>query len=435
MSVSKQAINKALSQVYDPDLGQSIVKLGFVKDIDIQDGAVSLSIELTSPACPVKDALKAEAEEAIRSLPGVQRVAITMTARSPKAAQPVEKSGLAAVGNLIAVASGKGGVGKSTVAASIARELANRGYAVGLLDVDLYGPSIPTLFEHHEVGLSGDGNEMVVPEDFDGLKVMSFGFWLGEQPAIMRGPMVSNYVTQFLHQVNWGTLDYLFLDLPPGTGDVQITLTQSARIDGAVIVTTPHVLSAADVGKAVRMFDRVSVPILGVVENMSYFVAPDTGARYEVFGSGAGRRISEQFGLPILGNLPLSAEEYGGPIRTNPHTNEVRQAVDEMVRSLGRARVGVSVPDVTTDENSLTLRYADGEKVSVDFCTLRAGCGCAVCVDEFSGEQKLDPASIPKDIHPESVGQIGNYALSIKWSDGHDTGFFPYRRIKELAGV
>lgn len=433
MSISEQQINQALSEVYDPDLGQSIVKLGFVKDIDIQDGAVSLSIELTSPACPVKDALKAEAEEAIRALPDVKSVAITMTARSPKAAQPVEKSGLQDVGNLIAVASGKGGVGKSTVAASMARELANRGYAVGLLDVDLYGPSIPTLFDHHEVGLSGDENDMVMPEDFDGLKVMSFGFWLGEQPAIMRGPMVSNYVSQFLHQVNWGVLDYLFLDLPPGTGDIQITLTQSARIDGAVIVTTPHVLSAADVGKAVRMFDRVSVPILGVVENMSHFVAPDTGTKYEVFGTGAARRISEQFGLPILGRLPLSAEEYGGPIRTNPHTNEVRQAVDEMVRSLGRARVGVSVPDVTTDESSLTLLYADGETVSVDFKTLRAGCGCAVCVDEFSGEQKLDPDSIPDDIHPESVGQIGNYAVSIKWSDGHDTGFFPYRRIKELA--
>ncbi|MEE8441391.1 MAG: P-loop NTPase [Spirochaetia bacterium] len=432
--MDNNTINEALSQIVDPDLNKDIVSLGFVKEIKIAGGAVSIDLELTTPACPVRDQFRSRAKELVGALPGVETVEVNLSSRKPVRKPEAKQSGLDTVDSIIAVASGKGGVGKSTIAAAMAMELVRQGYRVGLLDMDIYGPSVPTLFEHHEVGLAGDDNNMVVPENKEGLLVMSFGFWLGPQPAIMRGPMVTNYVQQFLHQVNWGTLDYLFLDLPPGTGDVQITLTQSVQMDGAVIVTTPHALSGADVGKAIQMFDKVSVPILGVIENMSYFEAPDTGKRYHIFGRGAAQRIAEHYGLPILGQLPISAQEFGGPTTRSPRSSELRSAVEQTVRYLGMSRAGRSHPEEEHDEHTLSLVWPDGEKVAIDLRTLRAGCRCAVCVDEYSGKPLLNIASIPEDIHPTAVGRIGNYALSIDWSDGHTTGFFPYSRIRELAG-
>jgi ATP-binding protein involved in chromosome partitioning len=337
------------------------------------------------------------------------------------------------VGSIIAVASGKGGVGKSTIAAAMAMELVRQDHRVGLLDVDIYGPSVPTLFEHHEVGLTGDHNNMVLPVEKDGLLVMSFGFWLGAQPAIMRGPMVTNYVQQFLHQVNWGELDYLFLDLPPGTGDVQITITQAAQMDAAVIVTTPHVLAAADVGKAIQMFDKVSVPVLGIIENMSYFVAPDTGTRYHVFGEGGATRLAEHFGIPVLGSLPIAADEFGGPTVKGPRSRELQAAVEQTIRCLGVARAGLDHPEEQHDERSLTLVWPDGARSTVDHKALRASCQCASCVNEYTGEPMLDKHSIPDDIRPLGVQRVGNYALAIEWSDGHSSGFFPYTRIRDLA--
>lgn len=432
--MDNSAIREALSEIIDPDLNKDIVSLGFVKEIRIEGDSVSIDLELTTPACPVRDQFRSRAEELVGALPGVSAVEVNLSSRKSTRKPETSRSGLDTVDSIIAVASGKGGVGKSTIAAAMAMELVRQGYRVGLLDVDIYGPSVPTLFEHHEVGLTADENDMVIPENKDGLLVMSFGFWLGPQPAIMRGPMVTNYIQQFLHQVNWGDLDYLFLDLPPGTGDVQITLTQSAQIDGAVIVTTPHALSGADVGKAIQMFDKVSVTILGVIENMSYFEAPDTGKRYNLFGEGAAQRISEHYGIPILGRLPISAPEFGGPTARSPRSSLLQATVEQLVRSLGMARAGVSRPEEEHDEHTLSLTWQDGEKVTVDHRTLRASCQCAVCVDEYSGEALLDLASIDKDIHPKNVGRVGNYALSIDWSDGHTTGFFPYSRIRELGG-
>ena len=435
MDVTRGIVLQALSAIIDPDLGQDIVTLGFVKHLDIEDGRVSIELELTTPACPVRDRFRDEAQRLVGAIPGVESVEVRLSSRKPSRSPRADRSGLEQVDSLVAIASGKGGVGKSTVAAAVAMELAREGYRVGLLDLDIYGPSVPTLFEHHEVGLTGDDENMVVPVEIDGLRLMSFGFWLGDTPAIMRGPMVTNYVQQFLHQVNWGELDYLFLDFPPGTGDVQITITQSAQLDGAVIVTTPHILAAADVGKAIAMFDKVSVPVLGVIENMSFFVAPDTGARYEVFGTGAADRIGSRFGLPVLGRLPISADTFGGPTVRAPRSPDLQTAVDQMVRQIGRARAGTASPEFSFDDSGVTLRYPDGSEHRVDSRTLRASCQCALCVDEYSGEPKIDVGTIPETIHPRVVDSVGNYALSIEWSDGHTTGFFPYDRIKELAST
>jgi Mrp family chromosome partitioning ATPase/DUF971 family protein len=433
MALQEEHIRDALSSIIDPDLNQDIVSLGFVKSIVIENGHVALDLELTTPACPVRDQFRDQARESIGALEGVESVQVKLSSRRPDRALKAEKSGLEDVDSIVAIASGKGGVGKSTVAAALAMDLVRDGYRVGLLDMDIYGPSIPTLFEHHEIGLTGDESNFVIPEEFDGLKVMSFGFWLGELPAIMRGPMVTNYVQQFLHQVAWGELDYLFLDLPPGTGDVQITVTQSVQMDGAVIVTTPHVLSAADVGKAIRMFDKVNIPVLGVIENMSYFKAPDTGNEYRIFGEGAAERIGTQYGLPILGQLPISPAEFGGPTTRSPRSDALRSALEQMIRELGRSRAGMNHPEVTSDESAVTLTWPDGTVHSVSNRTLRASCQCAVCVDEFTGEQKLQESDIPADIHARNIDTVGNYAVSIEWSDGHATGFFPYDRFRELA--
>ena len=433
MGVDRETVLEALSNIEDPDLGQDIVSLGFIKDLEISEGHVSLEIELTTPACPVRDRFRDQATSLVSALEGVRSVEVRLGSRRPTRTPRAERSGLDQVDTLIAVASGKGGVGKSTVASSIAMELARQGYRVGLLDLDIYGPSIPTLFEHHGIGLTGDEHNMVLPEELDGLKVMSFGFWLGDTPAIMRGPMVTNYVQQFLHQVNWGEVDYLFLDFPPGTGDVQITITQSAKLDGAVIVTTPHVLAAADVGKAIQMFDKVSVPVLGVVENMSYFEAPDTGTRYHVFGTGAAERIGTRYGLPILGQLPISPREFGGPTLESPRTPAIQTTVDAIVRQIGRTRAGRQQPEFSYDDQAITLTWPDGTEHRVDNRTLRASCQCAVCIDEYTGESRIDRESIPESIHPRTVDTVGNYALSIEWSDNHKTGFFPYSRIRELA--
>jgi ATP-binding protein involved in chromosome partitioning len=433
MAITRAAVEDALRSIVDPDLNQDIVSLGFVKSVEISKGDVAIELELTTPACPVRDQFRSAAEQSVGAIPGVRSVHVTMSSRKSARPATATTSGLDSVDALIAIASGKGGVGKSTVAAAMAMELARQGYAVGLLDLDIYGPSIPTLFERHDVGLTGNEANMVVPDEFDGLKVMSFGFWLGTTPAIMRGPMVSNYIQQFLHQVDWGKLDYLFLDLPPGTGDVQITITQSVQLDGAVVITTPHALAAADVGKAIQMFDKVAVPVLGVVENMSYFEAPDTGVRYHVFGTGAAQRLGERFGCPLLGQLPISPQEFGGPTVSSPRSAELQTTVEAMIRNLGRSRAGTLTPEVTHDGATLRLTWPDGTTAEVDHKSLRASCQCAVCVDEFSGEPVLDPSTIPDDIHPLQVAPVGNYALSIEWSDGHTTGFFPYNRIRELA--
>jgi ATP-binding protein involved in chromosome partitioning len=435
LPVSEKDVLSRLSQIVDPDFQKDIVSLGFVKNIVIDGPTVSFDIQITTPACPVKDLFREQSQKLVGSLPGVERVFAKIvspsTARQPK----VEKSGLAAVDSIIAVASGKGGVGKSTVAAALAKELSQRGFKVGLLDTDIFGPSIPTLFDLHQEELQGTADNMIKPIEVDGLKVMSFGFWLGESPAIMRGPMVSNYIQQFLHQVAWGELDYLFLDLPPGTGDVQLTITQSVQLSGAVIVTTPQALSLADVGKGILMFNRVNVPVLGVIENMAYFLCDNCNKRHLVFGEGGAQSLSRRFGISVLAQLPLAPLDYGRTFNQHVENPAVGEAVDEVVRALGKFIHGVEQPQVQFDAQKVAVAWADGTRLEITNRELRASCQCAVCVNEFSGEQMLDPATIPADIHAKAVEPVGNYAIAIDWSDGHATGFFPYSRLRELAGA
>ena len=429
--VTEEQVLAALSVIIDPDLHKDIVTLGFVKKLSIDQDTVSFAVELTTPACPIKAKFKDEAEQVVMALPDVNQVKVTMTSRS--APRQTKAEGLKNVNSIIAVASCKGGVGKSTIAATIARELANRDFRVGLLDADLFGPSIPTLLgiQHAQVMQQG---QLLMPIDADGLKVMSFGFLLGDAPAIMRGPMVANYTQQLLNGVDWGTLDYLILDMPPGTGDVQLTIAQTVQLDGAVIVTTRATLSLIDVVRGILMFEKVDVPLLGVVENMSSFICDGCGKEHAVFGEQTSS-LSDRFGLKTLAQIPLDAR-WAKTLPTNLDDSRIGQLVDAMVRQLGTLSAQkFAQPEISTGPKEVTIRWPEADEWVLDNFTLRSSCRCAHCIDEFSGVKKLNPQDIPADIHATASVCLGNYAISITWSDGHSSSIYAYGLLRQLGQV
>jgi ATP-binding protein involved in chromosome partitioning len=301
--ISEAAVLAALKTVQDPDLHRDIVSLGFVKDLRIDKGSVSFTVELTTPACPVKEQLKAECRRKVEALPGVEEVMVEMTA-STRRASPQAGQHLQEVRNIIAVASGKGGVGKSTAAANLAVALRRSGAAVGLMDADVYGPSMAMMFGIQDKPRIE--NKKILPLEAHGISVVSMGFLSDpDKPVIWRGPMVHGLLQQFVRDVEWGALDYLVIDLPPGTGDAQLSISQILSISGAVIITTPQDVSLIDARKGLLMFRQMKVPVLGIVENMSYFVCPHCSERTEIFRHGGGRRTAEQLGVPYLGDIPI----------------------------------------------------------------------------------------------------------------------------------
>jgi ATP-binding protein involved in chromosome partitioning len=320
MPTTEKAVLKALRSVKDPDLNKDIVTLGFVKDVNVDAHAVSFRIVLTTPACPLREKIKSDCESAVRkAIPSVREVNVTMDAEvSPNARKPLFENLLPQVKNVIAVASGKGGVGKSTVAANLAVALALQGAEVGLLDADIYGPSMGVMLgvaDRPEVV----GNKLI-PIRAHGLYGMSIGFCMDpDTPVIWRGPMVMKAVEQFLRDVEWPELDYMVVDLPPGTGDAQLTLVQKVPISGAVIVTTPNEVSLIDARKGLAMFQKMSVPVFGIVENMSTFICPHCKAETEIFSRGGGKRTAMEMGVPFLGEIPLDpavrdAGDAGTPV-------------------------------------------------------------------------------------------------------------------------
>ncbi|MBF0148221.1 MAG: iron-sulfur cluster carrier protein ApbC [Magnetococcales bacterium] len=303
--VTETQILNALKNVIDPDLRQDIVSLGFIKDLHIENGRVSFKIELTTPACPVKEKMRRQALDAVMEVANVQGVDIEMTAKVRHAQKKTPRNLLPGVKNVIAIASGKGGVGKSTTAVNLALALAQTGARTGILDADIYGPSLPKMLKIKDRPHPEEGKHIAPAEAF-GLKVMSMGFFMDEEtPVVWRGPMVGMAVEQLLRDVEWGELDYLVIDLPPGTGDAQLTLTQKVPITGVVIVSTPQDVALADVKRGINMFRKVDTPILGIIENMSYFLCPHCGHRSEIFSHGGARKQAEDFGLEFLGDIPL----------------------------------------------------------------------------------------------------------------------------------
>ncbi|MBI2839545.1 MAG: Mrp/NBP35 family ATP-binding protein [Acidobacteria bacterium] len=304
--ITEAAVLQALRVVQDPDLHRDIVALGFVKNVSISGGAVSFDIELTTPACPVRERMQAEARDVVSAIPGVASVKIRMTSQVRPSPGVAKEQLIPGVRNVLPVASGKGGVGKSTVSANLALALSAMGARVGLMDADVYGPSIPTIMGVKEPpGMIG---ERIIPVDQYGIKVMSMGFFLRDDQAVVwRGPMLAKMVEQFLGGVEWGELDYLVIDLPPGTGDVQLTLCQRIPISGAAIVSTPQDVALRVAEKAIHMFRQLNTPVLGLIENMSYFVCGHCGERENIFDNGGARRASDRLAIPFLGEIPLAS--------------------------------------------------------------------------------------------------------------------------------
>jgi len=373
-SVTREQVQERLRAVTGPDFESDVVSLGLVSDIFIADGKVFFSITVPAERADALEPMRLAAEKAVKEIPGVTGALVTLTAEkkggrtsddapppprpqpaprpvavsgqgahghahAPQPQRAAAKPGIPGVGAIIAVASGKGGVGKSTTAVNLALGLAANGLKVGILDADIYGPSMPRL-----LGLSGrpeaiEGRTLKPMENY-GVKVMSMGFMVDEEtPMIWRGPMVMSALTQMLREVAWGELDVLVVDMPPGTGDAQLTMAQQVPLAGAVIVSTPQDLALIDARKGLNMFRKVDVPLLGIVENMSYFIAPDTGARYDIFGNGGARREAERLNVPFLGEVPLHMDvraysDAGTPITVKDPDSEHAKIYRDIARKV-----------------------------------------------------------------------------------------------------
>jgi ATP-binding protein involved in chromosome partitioning len=338
--VTESRVLEALSHVIEPELRKDLVSLDMVKKLQINGGEINFTIMLTTPACPLKHQMQSEATAALMAVPGVEKVNISFDANVPADARLMGKMNIG-VKNAIAVASGKGGVGKSTMAANLALSLTLDGARVGLLDADVYGPNIPMMMGVHDRP-KGQNSKIIPPQAY-GIKIMSMGFLVDpNQPVIWRGPMIHNALRQFLQDVDWGNLDYLVVDLPPGTGDASLSLAQSLSLTGAVIVTTPQQVALSDVVRGVAMFQQLNVPILGVIENMSYFVAPDTGNRYDIFGHGGGAKMAQVVGVDFLGEVPLEPEirqggDEGSPIVVRAAESPAAQAIRTIAQKVAAA--------------------------------------------------------------------------------------------------
>ncbi|GLI60500.1 hypothetical protein VaNZ11_002663 [Volvox africanus] len=418
-----------LRNVIDPDFGEDIVACGFVRElaVDPASGSVSFTLELTTPACPVKEMFQRQSTEVVKALPWVRDVTIRMTSQPPKPLLPESgrPGGLSKVRHIIAVSSCKGGVGKSTVSVNLAYTLAQMGAKVGIFDADVYGPSLPLMVNPEVKVLEMNPvTKAIYPTEYEGVKVVSFGF-AGQGSAIMRGPMVSGLIQQMLTTADWGELDYLVVDFPPGTGDIQLTLCQTVSFSAAVIVTTPQKLAFIDVAKGIRMFARLVVPCVAVVENMSYFEAD--GKRFFPFGQGSGERIQRDFGLPNLVRFPIvpdlsAAGDGGQPLvvadpmcATSAAFMELGAAVvREVAKMAGRPARQTVYYDQQQDLVSVQL---PGEpEFLLPPVVVRENDTSATSVDEWTGQRKRE--EVPQDARPAAINPLGNYAVQITWSDG-----------------
>lgn len=343
MPITKEVVLSALSHVQEPELHKDLVSLNMIKDIEIEGENVRFTVMLTTPACPLRSQIEREAREAVAALPGISSVEVKLDADVPSDGR---SRGLVTVPirNAIAVGSGKGGVGKSTVAVNLAVVLAKTGARVGLLDADIYGPNIPTMMGVDR--LPSPRDEKLVPAEAYGVKLMSIGFLVkAEQPLIWRGPMLHSAIRQFLTDVDWGELDYLIVDLPPGTGDAALSLAQSLPLSGGVIVTLPQQVSLDDARRGMEMFRQLDVPIFGVIENMSYLELPD-GTRMDVFGSGGGERLAEQAGVPFIGAIPMdpavrAGGDEGQPVTITHPDSVVAKALEQVAKDVA-AKISVA---------------------------------------------------------------------------------------------
>lgn len=426
----------ALRNVIDPDFGENIVNCGFIKDLLISDeGGVTFTLELTTPACPVKEEFDRLSKAFVGAVDWVTSVNVNMTAQPVTNDMPDTVAGMKGVRHVIAVSSCKGGVGKSTTSVNLAYTLSMMGAKVGIFDADVFGPSLPTMTtpEFPVLQMNKDTGT-ITPTMYEGVGIVSFGF-AGQGSAIMRGPMVSGLINQMLTTTDWGELDYLIIDMPPGTGDVQLTLCQVISITAAVVVTTPQKLAFIDVEKGVRMFSKLSVPCVAVVENMAYFEVD--GVKHKPFGEGSGQRICDEYGVPNLFQMPIVPElsacgDTGVPLVLKDPAGEVSslygaiaaKVVQEVAKLQLGPRGGLQIDDagVAGVPGALKVMLVDegGLPFYVRAVDVRRSDRSAKAVGEArKGDFMMDGVTpVPTDIVPLEMNVVGNYAVSIAWPDG-----------------
>jgi ATP-binding protein involved in chromosome partitioning len=426
---NEKVVLQHLSVIIDPDLNRDIVSLGFVKNLslDTTRGHVAFDLELTTPACPVKDQFVEACERVLKeNLPWVKSVSVKLTARERKSSPPGSGPGLARVQSIIAVGSCKGGVGKSSVAYNLALTL-SKSSRVGLLDLDIYGPSLPTLIPNVvKAELDQSMPQQIQPFEGKGMKLMSIGYLKPGESVALRGPMISGLAQQLLTLTGWGELDYLVIDLPPGTGDIQLTVGQHAKIDGSVVVTTPQELSIVDVEKGINLFNKLQIPSIALVENFSYFKCGKCDERHEIFGrTGAGRRVAEKYGIDNVVELPID------PKLSSEETElKFKELSEILIREISKLKFSEIEINLKYENNFINL-IQNEEIIQIAPRKLRLDCRSATMIDEWTGEKLFKESDIPIDVFPVKIEKSGNYAFRIDWSDGHHS-IYPIKQIKEL---
>jgi len=458
--VTSAAVLDALRKVTDPGSGRDLVSLGLVANVRVQHGKVSFDVYVPSHATGHSDALRSACVSAVKAVPGVSAVMPNLF-QKPKPRVVHGAQAVPGVNHVIVVGSGKGGVGKSTSTVNLAAALKKLGYKVGLLDADIYGPSLPTMlgkFLPREQAAREPAMEenLIVPFDVDGMKVISLGLLIGkDQPTVWRAPMATKMIQQFLLGVKWGELDFLLIDLPPGTGDIQLTISQQSNLTGAVVVTTPQQVAVDIARKGLLMFKHVGVPVLGLVETMSGFACSSCGTVSSIFGSGGAERLAKDDGVALLGKIPVDAELVRACDEGEPIVLRAPQSASAKAYMAAAAQVVASVEATTNageqeivplavepmpalasgEGHRLAVYWSDGEKHTYGAKSLRLACPCAVCVDEFTGERKITPSSVAEDVALEKALPVGRYGVNLVWSDKHATGIFTYRYLRELDSV
>lgn len=453
--VTSAAVLDALRKVTDPGSGRDLVSLGLVANVRVQGGKVSFDVYVPTHAAEHIDSMRAACVKAVKAVAGVEAVMPNLF-QKPKPRVVHGQQAVPGVNHVIVVGSGKGGVGKSTSSVNLAVSLKKLGYKVGLLDADIYGPSVPTMLgKYLPAGDAAPGMDegQIIPFDLDGLKVISLGLLIGkDQPTVWRAPMATKMINQFLLGVKWGELDFLIVDLPPGTGDIQLTISQQSNISGAIVVTTPQQVAVNIARKGLLMFRHVGVPILGLIETMSGFACSSCGSVTSIFGEGGANKLAKEDGVPLLGQIPVDADlvracDEGDPIvlraPLSPSAKAYMQAASRLVATLEATQssgpqevVPLAVEPIPAPiqggRHKLAIYWSDGQKYTYDARKLRFACPCAVCVDEFSGERKITEDQIAADVALEKALPVGRYGVNLVWSDQHSTGIYTYRYLREL---
>ncbi len=441
-------VTDALATVTDSYFNKDIISLGYVKGMSLGKDTLRFSLRLPAPLMPTHDELAQKCREALQNVEDIEKIEIKKdweVQRLPSLNAPNTPNSLKNVKNIIAIASGKGGVGKSTVTVCIAEAFAKAGAKIGILDIDVYGPSIPNMVGLGDHQLGGSQEGVLEPVEAHGMKIMSMGFLANKDtPVVWRGPIASQLVQQFLGAVDWGELDYLFVDMPPGTGDIQLTLSQSVPLTGAVIITTPQEVAHTIAEKGLRMFQQVKIPILGIIENMSGFKPPNSDEIFHIFGEGGGSSASKEFDLPLLGKIAIKQE-----LREAMDNGEFVE--DENIKSIASLIAVEAMAVVTNEELSpfspqeinlandgktLVIKWQDNVEHIISSFNVRLMCPCAHCVDEITGEKIVKESDIPADVKITESAPVGRYGVRFSFTDpspGAGAGIYTFSFLRKLG--